>query len=527
MKKRVVAWIFLSVVLIAVLSFGFFTTGETFKSSPPGELTRSITPTEIQCTDQDGDNVRIESYVLVGGGDLPSQIFDSCDVNGDINEQICVGNEPDSFTEPCSDGFACQRAACRGVPEWTQTGFLTAPDAGETDFFGISVAVSGDVMIVGAHNDDDLGSNSGSAYAFRNDGDQWVFEQKLLALDGEASDNFGYSVAIEGDMIAVGATGDDDTGGASGAVYIFRYIGGQWVEEQKLIASEGLLGDNFGKSVEIFNDAMVIGASGADDFGSLSGAAYVFRYNDSSAQWGQEQRLTAFGGGEASGDRFGWQVSISGDVLVISSHGDGDNGAAYVFRYVGDQWEEDQKLSASDGVTGDNFGESVSIYGDTIVVGAWRSKSYDGSVYVFRYENNQWVEKQILTLDAIGHENFGSSLAVFENMIVVGAQNPDYYAGDKIGRAYVFGYDGLTWAEEVVLQGDPSSQGSYFGASVGTDGDSIVVGAYSDDGSVPDSGSAFVFQKKCSFISDLDGDEDVDEDDLVIFMEQFGAVCGE
>ncbi|MBU1103549.1 MAG: FG-GAP repeat protein, partial [Nanoarchaeota archaeon] len=193
MKKRVVAWIFLSVVLIAVLSFGFFTTGETFKSSPPGELTRSITPTEIQCTDQDGDNVRIESYVLVGGGDLPSQIFDSCDVNGDINEQICVGNEPDSFTEPCSDGFACQRAACRGVPEWTQTGFLTAPDAGETDFFGISVAVSGDVMIVGAHNDDDLGSNSGSAYAFRNDGDQWVFEQKLLALDGEASDNFGYS----------------------------------------------------------------------------------------------------------------------------------------------------------------------------------------------------------------------------------------------------------------------------------------------------------------------------------------------
>ncbi|MBU0761325.1 MAG: FG-GAP repeat protein [Nanoarchaeota archaeon] len=527
MEKKQTVFLIIVVVVLAVVGY-FYYSLDNIQASP-GELTRSITPTEIQCTDQDGDNTFIDSYVLVGSDEgLPSQIHDSCDANGKINEQICEGNEPSSFTEPCSDGFACQESACRGVPEWTQTDFLTASDSAENDYFGGSVAVSGDVMVVGAYYDDDLGSNSGSAYVFRDDGNQWVQEQKLTAYDGDVSDMFGASVAIAEDMIAIGAYGDDDMGGSSGSVYIFRYDGNQeqWVFKQKLTAFDGATGSNFGKSIGLSNDALVIAAHLDDAPGEGFGSAYVFRYDGNQEQWVFKQKLTASDG--AANDFFGSSVSISGDVIAIGAWRDDDGlGSAYVFRYVGDQWEEDQKLSASDGAAGDYFGESLSTDGDTIVVGAWRSKSYDGSAYVFRYENNQWIEKQMLTVSTPSDTRFSYSIAVFENMLVVGATNP--YYGDKIGKAHVFKYDFSVsaWVEEVVLQGDPSSQVNNFGGSVGTDGDSIVVGAYSDSGSVPEAGSAFVFQKRCNFISDLDGDGDVDEDDADIFMEQFGATCGE
>ncbi|GAF91309.1 unnamed protein product, partial [marine sediment metagenome] len=194
---------------------------------------------------------------------------------------------------------------------------------------------------------------------------------KLVPSDGAQDDNSGYSVAISGDTAVVGAYADDDNGSSSGSAYVFRYNGSSWAEEQKLLASDGEANDYFGHAVAISGDTAVVGAYGDDDNGSSSGSAYVFRYNGSN--WSEEQKLLAFGGGV--GDQFGYSVAISGDAIVIGAPYDDDNGSnsgsAYVFRYTGGNWMLQAMLLASDGEANDYFGRAVAISGDTAVVGAY------------------------------------------------------------------------------------------------------------------------------------------------------------
>jgi hypothetical protein len=187
--------------------------------------------------------------------------------------------------------------------------------------------------LVGASGDDDNGSDSGSAYVFRFDGNSWVEEQKLVASDGALRDGFGCSVAISGDVALAGASGDDDNGIASGSVYLFRYSGSSWVQEQKLLASDGAAGDLFGSSVDISGDITLVGASCDGDYGSKSGSAYIFRYNGSS--WVQERKLIASDG--ENSDRFGYSVAVKGlKALVGAFRKDDfgfDTGSAYVFDF--------------------------------------------------------------------------------------------------------------------------------------------------------------------------------------------------
>ena len=159
---------------------------------------------------------------------------------------------------------------------------LTASDGTAYDFFGNSVSISDDTAVVGAVEDDDKGVDSGSAYVFRYNGSAWVQEAKLTASDGEADDYFGVSVSISGDMVVVGAYGDDGVPANSGSAYIFRYDGNNWVEEAILTASDGAEGDLFGYSVSISGDTVVVGAVFGDDNSVTdSGSAYVFvRYLD-------------------------------------------------------------------------------------------------------------------------------------------------------------------------------------------------------------------------------------------------------
>ncbi|UCG33990.1 MAG: FG-GAP repeat protein, partial [Phycisphaerales bacterium] len=197
--------------------------------------------------------------------------------------------------------------------------------------FGGSVAVSGDVAVIGARGDDDNGTNSGSAYVFRMVGSTWVQEQKLLADDGDALDYFGGSVAVSGDVALVGAHGDDDNGSHSGSAYVFLYNGSGWVQQQKLLANDGTSDDRFGASVAVSSQLAVIGAFWDDDNGHASGSAYVFRNIGSS--WFQDQKLLADDG--ELGDQFGYAAAVSGAVAVIGAYLDDDNGSqsgsAYVF----------------------------------------------------------------------------------------------------------------------------------------------------------------------------------------------------
>jgi hypothetical protein len=240
---------------------------------------------------------------------------------------------------------ACLVLVSMAQADWREKAKLLASDGASGDHFGYSVSISGDKTIVGAGGDDD----KGSAYIFEWDGTGWIQQQKLLASDGNAGDSFGYSVSISGDYAIVGAAGDDDKGTTSGSAYIFKWDGISWIEQAKLTASDGNAYDYF-KSVSISGDYAIVGSWGNDDSGNLSGSAYIFKRNGEN--WSQQAKLLASDGNDS--DYFGFSVSISGDYAIIGSYADDDmgfaSGSAYIFRRDGTVWSQQAKLLAADGM---------------------------------------------------------------------------------------------------------------------------------------------------------------------------------
>ena len=280
---------------------------------------------------------------------------------------------------------------------WTQQQKLYASDAAASDYFGVSVALSADasIALIGACQDDDKGSNSGSVYVFTRSGSVWTQQQKLLAGDGVAGDYFGVSVALNADatLALIGAMFDDDKGADSGSVYVFTRSGSIWMQQQKLTASDAATYDYFGISVALNADASfaLIGAHYDDDKGMNSGSVYVF--TRSGTVWTQQSKLTASDG--AINDYFGVAAALSADasIALIGAYADDDkgtnSGAAYVFTRVGTVWTQQQKFTASDGVAGDGFGISVVLTADAsmALIGAYcdDDKGVDsGSLYFFR-----------------------------------------------------------------------------------------------------------------------------------------------
>ena len=274
---------------------------------------------------------------------------------------------------------------------WTQKEKLLASDGAGNDFFGSSVSVYNNTAVIGAYHDDDNGSNSGSAYVFeKNSTGHWMQKEKLLASDGATDDWFGRSVSVYNNTAVIGAYGDDDNGSSSGSAYVFEKnsTSGNWtqMEPVKLIASDGAADDLFGFSVSVYNNTAVIGAYNDDDNGPNSGSAYVFEKNSTSGNWTQKEKLLASDG--VAIDRFGRSVSVYNNTAVIgANYGDVGSGSAYVFeKNSSGNWMQKQKLTASDGAVFDYFGRSVSVYNNTAVIGAYGDDdngSYSGSAYVF------------------------------------------------------------------------------------------------------------------------------------------------
>ena len=219
----------------------------------------------------------------------------------------------------------------RSGTSWAQETKLLPSDGAAFDFFGKSVSISGDYAVVGAQENDDNGTNSGSAYVFKRAGASWAQETKLLPSDGATIDVFGISVSISGDYAVVGAHRDRDNGSFSGSAYVFKRTDVTWTQEAKLLPSDGAADDQFGISVSISGDYAVVGAQENDDNGSNSGSAYLFKRSGTS--WAQETKLLASDG--AAADEFGRSVSISGDYAVVGAWRDNDNGtdvgSAYLY----------------------------------------------------------------------------------------------------------------------------------------------------------------------------------------------------
>jgi hypothetical protein len=402
-----------------------------------------------------------------------------------------------------------------------------ASDGAVEDHFGYSVAIDGNTALVGAERDDDNGSYSGSAYIFRFNGSNWVEEAKLLASDGAAYDCFGYSVAIDGNTALVGAPYDNDKGSASGSAYIFRFNGSTWVQQAKLLASDGAASDVFGYSVAIDGNTALVGARYDDDNGSYSGSAYIFRFNGSN--WVQEAKLLASDG--ATYDYFGYSVAIDGNTALVGADGDDDHGydsgSAYIFRFNGSNWVQEAKLLASDGAAYDYFGISVAIDGNSALVGAHYDddKGYDsGSAYIFRFNGSSWVqEAKLLASDGAAYDYFGHSVAIDGNTALVGADGDDD-KGSNSGSAYIFRFNGSTWVEKTKLLALDGAAWDEFGYSVAIDGSTALVGAYGDDDNGSLSGSTYVFP---TIPGDLDGDGLVNFFDYSLLAEQWLDLPGQ
>jgi hypothetical protein len=363
-----------------------------------------------------------------------------------------------------------------------QQAALTATSSIFGDEFGYSVAISGDTAVVGA---DGVSSDTGAAYVFTRSASVWSQQQKLTATDGAAGDQFGYSVALSGETAVVGAYG---VGSGTGAAYVFTRSGTVWRQQQKLTATGGAAGDLFGCSVALSGETAVVGAYGVDTW---TGAAYVFKR--SGTVWSQQQKLTATGG--AVGDWFGYSVALSGETAVVGSFWvDPAKGAAYVFTRSGSVWSQQQELTATGAVDGDHLGCSVALSGNTALVGAYCASSDTGAAYVFTRSGSVWSQKQKLTATGgAANDRFGYSVALSGETAVVGAWGASSYTG----AAYVFTRSASVWSQQQKLTATGAAAGGHvgsadrFGYSVALSGETAVVGAVAG-------GAAYAFTRSAS-----------------------------
>lgn len=383
---------------------------------------------------------------------------------------------------------------------------LLASDGSDVDRFGTSLDIDGDTAVIGAPYSDGTVTNSGAVYVYVHDvSGGWTPQAKLIAPDGASYDEFGYSVAIDGDTIVIGAYGDDDNGSTSGSAYVFTRNGSTWSEQAKLIADDAASSDYFGWSVTVSGNTTVIGAPLEDQMGASSGSAYVF-VRDDSGIWTQQAKLIASDGN--FDDQFGISVSADEDTAIIGAFKDDDNGndsgSAYVFtRGVGGVWMQVSKLTASDGAASDRFGNAVAMDGDTAVIGALSDDdngNASGSAYVFTRSNSSWSEQAKLTAsDGASSDEFGYAVAITGDMAVIGARLDDEIVIDS-GSAYVFTRIGTSWSEQIKLTASDGATGDAFGYSVAISGETVVIGAANDGDNGTASGSAYVY----SVISDDD-----------------------
>ena len=442
--------------------------------------------------------------------------------------------------------------------EIAQHALLKASDPETNARFGWSVALSGDTLVVGASREgsgatgvdgdqaDARAPGSGAVYVFRRRGTAWVQEAYLKASNTEAQDRFGWSVALAGDTLAVGAVWEDSSATGvngqqrnnrapeSGAVYVFRRRGTTWAQEAYLKASNTGTGDSFGHAVALAGDTLAVGAyredgsgpgaaTGEDDGAPDSGAVYVFRRRGTA--WAQEAYLKA-SNAEAF-DELGRSVALSGETLVVGAYhedsgaagvdgneqdnGAPGSGAAYVFRRRGTAWAQEAYLKASNTGAGDWFGRSVAVAGDTVVVGALMEGSSatgvdgpgnddsapgSGAVYVFRRRGTAWAQEAYLKASNTGAEDrFGISVALSEGTLAVGAifesssgtgvggyQYDD--SAPRSGAVYLFSRTGSSWTQEAYIKASNTGAGDALGFCVALSDDTLAVGAAFEDGSM-------------------------------------------
>ena len=445
---------------------------------------------------------------------------------------------------------------------WARQAKLTASDPAPSDKFGSSVSMRGNYAIVGAPGDSTLGPDAGAAYVYFRKQTGWVLQSKLIPSDGEAEDLFGFSVAMDGDTVIIGSHRSNVPGADAGSAYIFVRRGSDWIQQARLIADDANEFEWFGYAVAISGDTAIVGAIRSNTTGKDSGAAYIFVRN--SDLWLQQAKLV--GDNTESRDNFGFSVAVSGDIVVIGSPNNTSTGSAYIFEREGAEWvqrrnrvrlrmfpydprgkgliqsaasgfghsvaitgkkiiigsqstrigteavgtayifvpdegtfwKQSEQLVASNGKRDDKFGAAVDIGEDNLIVGA-PSHSVGGPdsgvSYIFALHENGWTQRGILVDDDTAiDDRFGSAVSISGNTAIVGAQENDD-AGSNAGAAYVFERQGTNWALQAKLSPNTSTPGDLFGCAVSISGDIALIGACGNDDNGPSAGAAYIFMR--------------------------------
>ena len=370
--------------------------------------------------------------------------------------------------------------------EWIQIHKLMADDAVGGEELGYAVSVSGELAVVGAPWFDGVDEDSGAVYVYHTLTGELL--HKLTADDAGFKDYFGYSVGIDGDVVTVGAPGND-------SAYVFDASSGAQIHV--LIGNDTTSDDEYGRAAAISGNLAVVGAPGHAAFGADSGTAYIFDVTTGQ----QLHKLIPLDGHQS--DQFGTAVGISGTLAIVGArHGDSsvmDAGTAYIFDAT--TGVQIHKLVASDGAQYDHFGFSVAISADLCVVGAYGHKEVwedAGAAYVFDVVTGQ--ELHILTAtDPQPGDYFGYSVSTGNEVVAVGAIYDDGTAGTDAGAAYLF--DSLTGECLNQLTASDAVSHADFGKAVGISSDVVLVGAQQDDEAAEHAGAAYVF----GLDSDSDG----------------------
>ena len=440
------------------------------------------------------------AYVFVRSGGVWSQVqqFTASDGTAGAGFGISAAMTADTaIIGAATSSIGSAYVFTRSGGMWTQQQKLTASDGNSGNFFGVSVALSGETALIGA----DGTFGGGAAYVFLRSGSTWTQQQKLTASDGVAGEGFGRAVALSGQTALVGSNAA--VGGVrKGAAYAFTRSGATWSQQQKLIASDGAVDDQFGAALALEGDMAVVGAYLDDSDNENQGSIYVFARNGTT--WMQQQQLKA---GDGDGyDEFGAAVALSGMDLVVSAvmddvAGATDQGSAYFFRVLTDLWTLESVRVAADGASDDLLGYSVAVSGETAIVGAPKdtvgANVAQGSAYIFVRSGGGWIQQQQLTdIQGAATDNFGESVAISGDRVLIGAPRAAVASIPLAGKAVIFSRTGNVWSREATLSGGPAASGDLYGHSVALFGETAAVGAYgSDVGANQNQGRVFVHLK--------------------------------
>ncbi|NNE68049.1 MAG: hypothetical protein HKN33_15915 [Pyrinomonadaceae bacterium] len=384
----------------------------------------------------------------------------------------------------------------RSGSNWAEEDKLTASDAASSSRFGETVAIDNGYVVVGASRASNAnGSEAGAAYVFSDDGTGWAEDQILLASDGGEDDNFGGSVAVHSDTIVIGATDVDDTANNEGAAYVFTLSRGTWRQQDILRSTTPNANDRFGSAVAVDGNRAVVGSRSDDDLGNFSGSVYEFTRTGST--WTQQDKFHAVDTG--SGDGFGSAVALFGDTIAASSPSNDLrgplSGSAYVFEARFPGWSQVGRFLPYDGQEDDLLGRAMDIDGDTLLISAVDDDlgTDSGSIYEFTRTSNGWYPREkIYLFGSTGGEQFGSALDLEGDTLVVGAPSNDPN-GNLSGSAHVFRRSGQTWQFPAHLLPSDGSEGARFGNAVAIDGNTIAVGAFTDGEAGTGAGAVYVF----------------------------------